>query len=158
MRRDGLGLWNQADEFARGLPGYAWCFGANRPLYGGRLRQHDAHAVPLMRWKNHDITQAGMSSGGACRRTLDVGAAHACDVFNVHLGTGLRERRYAGPRADGRGILAHPETGGAARGDGGLQRVDTGADDPADARLFQSFGTTACMALSGGRSRACCRC
>lgn len=94
----GLGHWNQAEEIARGFPGWAWCFGANRALYGGVYGSMTLSRVPLQRWMNHDITEEGRESRGVLEAEICVGAAQRVRVYNVHLGTGLRERRYQGKR------------------------------------------------------------
>ena len=68
--------------------------------------------VKLQRWTNHDVTQEGREQRGVLEAEICVGAAQRVRVFNVHLGTGLLERRYQGTRlmsevlADGEGCGA----------------------------------------------------
>jgi endonuclease/exonuclease/phosphatase family metal-dependent hydrolase len=95
---NGVGPWNQAEEIAEAFPGWAWCFGANRELFGGTYGNMTLSRVPLQRWANHDITQPGHERRGVLETEICVGAAQRLRVFNVHLGTGHRERRYQAGR------------------------------------------------------------
>ena len=85
-------LFDQAGEIARALPEYTACFGANRPLRGGTYGNLTLSRLPVLAWKNIEITQ-GREPRGVLMTDLSLGANETLHVFNVHLGTGFMERR-----------------------------------------------------------------
>lgn len=90
----GPSLFDQASEIARGLPDYAWCFGANRPLRGGTYGNMTLTRLPSRSWQNLDLTRQGREERGVLQADIDLGDSEALHVFNVHLGTGHMERRF----------------------------------------------------------------
>lgn len=101
-------MWNQAAQIADAFPGYTHCFGSNRPLHGGRYGNMTLTRLPLRGWCNHDVTHR-REERGVLRTDIDLGSGRMLHVFNVHLGTGLLERRVQGPRLLGEEILSHPD-------------------------------------------------
>lgn len=89
--------FNQAAEIARQLPGYASAFGSNRELYGGRYGNMTLTRLPLLDWRNHDVTHR-REERGVLQTDIQIEGGTVLHVFNVHLGTGLRERRSQGRR------------------------------------------------------------
>ena len=101
-------MWDQAGQIAAAFPEYTPCFGSNRPLHGGRYGNMTLTRLPLHGWRNHDVTHR-REERGVLRTDIDLGAGRMLHVFNVHLGTGLLERRVQGPRLLGDEILSHPD-------------------------------------------------
>jgi endonuclease/exonuclease/phosphatase family metal-dependent hydrolase len=109
---DGPRIFDQAGEIARALPEYAWCFGANRPLRGGGYGNMTLTRLPLRDWRNHQLTQKGREERGVLQTDIDLENGQTLHVFNVHLGTGLIERRYQARRLLSAEVLGHPELNG----------------------------------------------
>jgi endonuclease/exonuclease/phosphatase family metal-dependent hydrolase len=101
-------LWNQVGQIAAALPEYSAYFGDNRPLHGGRYGNLTLTRLPVRAWRNHDVTHR-REERGVLQTDIDLGAGRMLHVFNVHLGTGLLERRVQGPRLLGPEILNHPD-------------------------------------------------
>lgn len=104
-------IFNQADQIARAFPSYTACFGANRPLRGGTYGNLTLSRLPVLGWKNIDITQK-REPRGVLITDVSVGAHTVLHVFNVHLGTGFIERRYQAGRLMSEDVLTHPELQG----------------------------------------------
>ena len=102
----GLAHWNQAEEISHALPGWAWRFGPNRPLYGGTYGNMTLSQAPVVRCVNHDITQDGREKRGVLETELALGSKKRIRLFNVHLGTGFGERRLQARRLVDE-VLAH---------------------------------------------------
>jgi endonuclease/exonuclease/phosphatase family metal-dependent hydrolase len=90
---DGLPRYDQAHELARALPEFGWSFGANRPLEGGTYGNMTLTRLPLLHSRNHDLSHGERERRGALQTDLDAGGGRVLHVFNVHLGTSIRERR-----------------------------------------------------------------
>lgn len=91
---DASPLFDQAAEIARGLPDYQSCFGANRVLHGGTYGNMTLTRLPLLSWRNHDLTRKGREERGVLQSDIELPGGEALHVFNVHLGTGHMERRF----------------------------------------------------------------
>ena len=103
----GHSVFDQAGEISRALPGYTPCFGANRPLHGGTYGNLTLSRLPIRNWHNHDLTSR-REERGALQTDIELGP-HLLHLFNVHLGTGLYERRRQARVLLGEKILGHPE-------------------------------------------------
>jgi len=106
----GTHLYDQAGEIERALPGYHARFGANRPLHGGTYGNLTLSRLPIRFWHNHDLTSR-REERGALRTDIEIGA-QILHVFNVHLGTGLYERRRQARVLLGEEILTRSELTG----------------------------------------------
>jgi endonuclease/exonuclease/phosphatase family metal-dependent hydrolase len=87
----GSSVFDQAGEITRALPNYAGCFGANRPLHGGTYGNLTLSRLRIRSWHNHDLTSR-RAERGALQTDIELGP-YLLHLFNVHLGTGLYERR-----------------------------------------------------------------
>jgi endonuclease/exonuclease/phosphatase family metal-dependent hydrolase len=94
----GIPHWDQANQISRSFPGYCCRFGANRPLYGGTYGNMTLTRLPSEPGQNHDITHPGHEQRGVLETELTLNRNHKIRIFNVHLGTGFRERRHQGHR------------------------------------------------------------
>ncbi len=103
----GTRLYNQSGEISRALPTYTAVFGANRPLHGGTYGNLTLSRLPILRSRNHDLTSR-REERGALQTDIALGP-HTLHLFNVHLGTGLYERRRQAQLLLGEKVLAHPE-------------------------------------------------
>ena len=105
-------LHDQAQELARMLPEYGWMFGANRPLKGGAYGNMTFSKLPLLSWRNHDVSQLRREPRGVLQSDLDAGEGRVLHVFNVHLGTSIRERRHQAKHLMSEAVVKHPELRG----------------------------------------------
>jgi endonuclease/exonuclease/phosphatase family metal-dependent hydrolase len=103
--------FNQAGEIARALSDYAVCFGTNRPLYGGNYGNMTLTRLRLKGWKNHDLTHKGREERGVLQTDISIGRNGVMHVFNVHLGTGYRERRAQAERLLSTEVLGQDQCG-----------------------------------------------
>jgi endonuclease/exonuclease/phosphatase family metal-dependent hydrolase len=103
----GTSLYDQAGEIERALPGYNACFGANRPLHGGTYGNLTLSRLPIRSWRNHDLT-SHREERGVLQTDLEFGP-QLLHLFNVHLGTGLYERRRQARVLLGEKILTSPQ-------------------------------------------------
>lgn len=103
----GTQLYDQAGEIERALPGYIAVFGANRPLHGGTYGNLTLSRPPIRSWHNHDLTSR-REERGALQTDIELDG-HLLHLFNVHLGTGLYERRRQARVLLGEKILTNPE-------------------------------------------------
>ncbi|HEV2579129.1 MAG TPA: endonuclease/exonuclease/phosphatase family protein [Acidobacteriaceae bacterium] len=103
----GTRLYDQAGEISRALAAYIPCFGANRPLHGGTYGNLTLSRLPIRTSHNHDLTSR-REERGALQTDIELGP-HLLHLFNVHLGTGLYERRRQARVLLGEKILGHPE-------------------------------------------------
>lgn len=83
---------DQAGFLARNLPGYTYAFGSNRVLHGGGYGNLTLTRLPLLRVHNHDLTEK-REPRGALETEIQLANGASLRIFNVHLGTGFRERR-----------------------------------------------------------------
>lgn len=104
--------FDQAGQIARAFPDYASAFGENRPFRNGMYGNMTLTRLPLLRWRNFDVSRRGRERRGILETELDVGNGSTLHVFNVHLGTGHMERRYQGRLLVHGRILTHPEVKG----------------------------------------------
>jgi len=110
---NGASKYDQAGEIARALPGYAWAFGANRPLRGGTYGNMTLSRIPMLAWRNHDIARGrGREERGVLQTAIEIAKDEILHIFNVHLGTGFMERRFQAKKLIGPEILAQPELTG----------------------------------------------
>jgi endonuclease/exonuclease/phosphatase family metal-dependent hydrolase len=103
----GPSVFDQAGEIQRALPAYTAQFGANRPLHGGTYGNLTLSRWPIRSWRNHDLTSR-REERGALQTDIQLGP-HLLHLFNVHLGTGLYERRRQAQLLLGEKILGHLE-------------------------------------------------
>jgi len=103
--------FDQAGEIARQLPDYTSAFGSNRELYGGRYGNMTLTRLPLRGWRNHDVTHR-REERGVLQTDIELHGGTVLHVFNVHLGTGLRERRSQGRRLLSEDVLGQTELSG----------------------------------------------
>lgn len=103
----GTKLYDQAGEIERALPNYTAVFGANRPLHGGTYGNLTLSRLPVRSWHNHDLTSR-REERGALQTHIELGP-YLLHLFNVHLGTGLYERRRQARLLLGEKVLGHPE-------------------------------------------------
>ena len=104
-------LFDQAGAIARAFPDHTACFGANRPLRGGTYGNLTLSRLPVLAWKNVDITRK-REPRGVLRTDLSLGPEKTLHVFNVHLGTGIMERKYQARRLMSDDILLDPDLHG----------------------------------------------
>lgn len=103
----GSRLFDQAGEIARALGEYGWYFGANRPLRGGTYGNMTLCRLPVLNWKNIDITQK-REPRSVLQTDIRLGESRLLHLFNVHLGTGFMERRSQASRLMSDDVLAQP--------------------------------------------------
>ena len=94
--RDGPAELDQARHLADSLPGYTWCVGENRPLHGGAYGNMTLSRIPVKSFHNYDLTHLRREPRGCLRVDLKLDVLSTIHVFNLHLGTGFRERRHQG--------------------------------------------------------------
>lgn len=94
----GLPHWDQAEQISRSFPGYCCRFGPNRPLYGGTYGNMTLTRLPSEPGQNHDITHPGREQRGVLETEVALRHDRRVRIFNVHLGTGFRERRHQAGR------------------------------------------------------------
>ena len=103
----GSSIFDQAGEISRALPSHTACFGANRPLHGGTYGNLTLSRLPVRSWYNHDLTSR-REERGALQTDIEFGP-HLLRLFNVHLGTGLYERRRQARLLLGEKVLGNPQ-------------------------------------------------
>ncbi len=103
----GTDLYDQATEIERAFPTHTAVFGANRPLHGGTYGNLTLSRLPIRAWRNHDLTSR-REERGTLQTDIELGP-HLLHLFNVHLGTGLYERRRQAGLLLGEKVLNHPE-------------------------------------------------
>jgi endonuclease/exonuclease/phosphatase family metal-dependent hydrolase len=103
----GSRLFDQAGEIARALPEYEGSFGANRPLHGGTYGNMTLTRLPLLSWRNHDLSWR-RERRGVLQTEVGIGGGATLHVFNLHLGTSFMERRYQARRLVSGDVLALP--------------------------------------------------
>ncbi|HEY4010451.1 MAG TPA: endonuclease/exonuclease/phosphatase family protein [Acidobacteriaceae bacterium] len=103
----GTSIYDQAGEISRALSGYTSVFGANRPLHGGTYGNLTLSRLPIRSWHNHDLTSR-REERGALQTDITLGP-HLLHLFNVHLGTGLYERRRQSRLLLGEKVLGNAE-------------------------------------------------
>jgi endonuclease/exonuclease/phosphatase family metal-dependent hydrolase len=91
-------IFDQAQEIARALPEYSWCFGSNRVLRGGNYGNMTLTRFPIRTWRNHDLTHRKREERGVLQADIELGANQTLHLFNIHLGTSYTERRSQATR------------------------------------------------------------
>lgn len=104
-------LFDQAGRIERAFPNHTPCFGANRGLRGGTYGNLTLSRFPVLAWKNFDISHK-REERGVLRTDLSLGEDGLFHVFNVHLGTGIFERRHQAKLLMGKDILGAPDLPG----------------------------------------------
>lgn len=135
---DGPRLFDQAGEIARALPGYMWCFGDNRSLRGGTYGNMTLTRLSLRSWRNHDLSWR-RERRGVLQAEIEIGSGETLHVFNVHLGTSFRERRYQARRLVSADVLAQPELRGPRLVIGDFNEWTRGLTTKLLRSNFQSF-------------------
>ena len=69
------------------------CFGENRKHRGAAYGNALLSRVPIEHWKNYDLTVGQREPRGLLRADIRLPGGGLLHVLNVHLGTGLLERR-----------------------------------------------------------------
>ncbi len=82
---------NQAEYIAHEL-GMSYCCGENRKHKGGSYGNVILSRLPIVNYKNHDLSVHGRERRGVLRADLEFEQS-LLHVFNVHLGTAFLERR-----------------------------------------------------------------
>jgi endonuclease/exonuclease/phosphatase family metal-dependent hydrolase len=99
IRADVIGLQevlgHQAEEIAAAVE-LPFALGENRRHRGAAYGNVVLTRFPIQSTRNYDLSVAGREQRGCLRADLDLNGAGVLHVFNVHLGTGLIERRHQG--------------------------------------------------------------
>jgi endonuclease/exonuclease/phosphatase family metal-dependent hydrolase len=69
------------------------CFGENRKHHGGAYGNAVLSRFAVERWKNYDISVRRREPRGLLRADLRLPGGKSLHVLNIHMGTGLLERR-----------------------------------------------------------------
>ena len=133
------GIFDQAGEIARAMPEYAWAFGVNRSLHGGTYGNMTLTRLPLRGWRNHDISRERRERRGVLETEIQAGNGTTLHVFNVHLGTGLMERRFQARRLLEPAILTHVEFKGPRLVIGDFNEWTRGLTTRLLRKSFQTF-------------------
>lgn len=91
---EGPPRFNQAEELAAAMPDFGWSFGVTRPLRGGTYGNMTLARFATVRWQTYDVSHARREPRGVLHTDFDLGEGRLLHVFNVHLGTSMRERRH----------------------------------------------------------------
>ncbi len=109
---DGDHRADQARYFAAEL-GFHFCLGENRRIrnrpYGNLLLSR----FPIRPVRNYDLSVAGREPRGCLHADLNFAGGRVLHVFNVHLGTGWRERRLQGKKLVSPAVLANSSLSGS---------------------------------------------
>ncbi|HUN83423.1 MAG TPA: endonuclease/exonuclease/phosphatase family protein [Terracidiphilus sp.] len=134
-------VYDQAGEIARAMSGYAWAFGANRPLHGGVYGNMTLTRLPIQAWRNYDLTRPERSreERGVLQTEIEIARGKTLHVFNVHLGTGPVERRFQGEKLLGKEILSQPGLNGPRLVLGDFNEWTRGQTTRRLKKEFQSF-------------------
>ncbi len=110
---DGAGARkHQARYFADEL-GMHMRLGETRRLRGGAYGNVVLSRFPMSDGESHDLSVTwGREERGCLRVDVDLGEKEKLHVYNVHLGTGFRERRHQGPKLVERLLADRPSLRG----------------------------------------------
>jgi endonuclease/exonuclease/phosphatase family metal-dependent hydrolase len=86
--------------------------GANRTMQGGLYGNVILSRLPLVGGANHDLSVEGREKRGCIRADVDLGNGRLLHLFNVHLGTSLRERRHQGRALIDPRVIENPDLTG----------------------------------------------
>src|SRR5438270_10933628 len=103
---------DQAHALAEAMEEFGWNFGANRPLEGGTYGNMTLTRLPLLRSENHDLSWGHRERRGVLQTDLNAGGGRVLHLFNVHLGTSIRERRQQAQLLMSERVLGQPGLGG----------------------------------------------
>jgi endonuclease/exonuclease/phosphatase family metal-dependent hydrolase len=117
--------------------GFHCCMGENRRLKGGGYGNMLLSRFPLRAIQNHDITTEGREPRGCLRADVAL-METTVHIFNVHLGTGLRERRQQARKLVSPEILQNRELYGARIVLGGFNEWTRGLTTRLLSAHFQS--------------------
>jgi Metal-dependent hydrolase len=101
---------NQALYLADQL-GFHYVIGGNIVLQRGCYGNVILSRFPIVDSCNHDISVSGREPRGCLRADLEIGE-HRLHVFNIHLGTSMRERRLQAQKLMGNEVLRKPDLSG----------------------------------------------
>jgi endonuclease/exonuclease/phosphatase family metal-dependent hydrolase len=90
-------LGHQAEAIAAEIE-LPFALGENRRHLGAAYGNVLLSRFPIQFTRNYDLSVEGREQRGCLRADLDVRGVGVLHVFNVHLGTGLIERRHQGRR------------------------------------------------------------
>lgn len=111
-RRDGR---RRSDDQARYIAeelGLHAELGENRRYRGGPYGNLLLSRLPIHLARNHDLSVDGRERRGCLRTDIRLGDDSVLHLFNVHLGTGLFERRYQARELFRRQVFTDPELPG----------------------------------------------
>jgi endonuclease/exonuclease/phosphatase family metal-dependent hydrolase len=93
--------------------GHHYHIGENRRLHGGAYGNVTLSRFPISFACNYDLTQTGREERGCLRTDIQLDPTQTLRIYNVHLGTAYRERRYQAKRLIDHEILMGDEIRGA---------------------------------------------
>ena len=103
---------DQAREIAAAFPGFHTAFGSNRQYRGGRYGNLTLSRFPILSTRNHDLSRRGREPRGVIQTEIEIAQGQPVQLFNLHLGTGHRERRYQAQKLLNREVLLQPNLRG----------------------------------------------
>lgn len=95
---------HQARFIAEAL-GFHYRIGETRRLRGGAYGNVTLSRFPVVFEQQYDLSRAGREERGCLRTDLQLEPDRLLHVFNLHLGTAFRERRFQAKKLFGQGIL-----------------------------------------------------
>jgi endonuclease/exonuclease/phosphatase family metal-dependent hydrolase len=96
---------DQAEFIRSSLDDYELVFGDNGLHRGGRYGNALLSRIPIVNWKNYDLSWRHRERRGCLRADLRLANGRVLHLFNVHLGTAFFERRHQGRLLLGSEIL-----------------------------------------------------
>jgi endonuclease/exonuclease/phosphatase family metal-dependent hydrolase len=103
---------NQAEEIAAAFPSSYTAFGVTRPYRGGAYGNLTLSRFPIISIRNHDLSRARREPRGVIQTEIEIAPDRTVQLFNVHLGTGLMERRYQARKLLNPEVLLQPDLRG----------------------------------------------
>jgi len=103
---------NQVQEIAAAFPEYHVVFGVNRKYRGGEYGNLTLSRFPIVSTRNHDLSRPRREPRGVVQTGIEVAPGRLVQLFNVHLGTGLMERRYQARKLLNPEVLLQPDLRG----------------------------------------------
>lgn len=105
---------HQARYIAEAL-GFDYRIGETRRLRGGAYGNVTLSRFPMILERHYDLSHhAGREERGCLRTDLRLPAGQVLQVYNIHLGTAYRERRFQARRLFGAGILDKEKRSGTS--------------------------------------------
>lgn len=104
---------NQARFIAEAL-GLEYRIGETRRLRGGIYGNVTLSRFPVVGECHYDLSHAGREERGCLRTDLQIDSGRRLQVYNIHLGTAYRERRFQARRLFGAGILDREKRSGTS--------------------------------------------